>query len=115
LDHVAREDAHLHAELVLDEVGEGEVLADQDPEQGREHRDHLQLRGPAASGGPQHDEGGEEADRPGDDPDLVAGPLDDEAPDDPADDRGDDACERGEADVPGGLGPDRLRLLPAPA
>ena len=111
-EHLAREQPGLGAEVllrVLDGEGEAEVLAEQDAEQRRHDRDRLQVGRAAAAGGALDGEAGQEADAPGDDPDLVVGVLGDQAPRGAADDRRDQACEQREAGGAALLGLDRRR------
>ena len=96
-EHVAGEEAEAHAgrvRLLLEDEGVAEVLAEQDADERRADGDHLQARALRATRGENDGGAGDEADPPGDDPDLVVAELDDQAPDDAAHDRGDES--RGE-------------------
>ena len=77
--------------LLPDVERETEVLAEQDAGERRDDGDHLQSRTLRAPGG-EHDRCSRDiADAPGDDADLVVAELGDQAPDDAAGERGDDA------------------------
>ena len=82
--------AELVFRRVLEHPHEREVLADQDAEESAEHGDDLEDE-PARAGRGHDGETDEEADAPRDEADLVVGPLDDQAPDDAADDGRDEA------------------------
>src|SRR6185436_5038838 len=77
---------------LLEEVGVGDVLADDDPEQARYHGDDLERRALGSAGEADDSEAGEEADPPRGDADLVPGQDHHQTPEEASDDRGDETA-----------------------